>query len=413
MTKLGVWFLGLGFVFMVALGCSGSGGDSSGKTVVQFWQFWPTETLEPIITDFEAKHPSIDVEMQQLTWASGLEKITAAVAAGQPPDLCELGSTWFAKFASTGTLADVSTTAAELESQYLMWDACRYDGKTYGLPWLTGTRALFFNKSLLQEAGFASDEALKTWSDLIRVAQAIHNPTDQVYGYGLNSGERYIQFKKFMPYAWGNGGRVLSEDGKQCTINSPQVLEALRFYLELKESALVEKQEVLDQAFKDGRLGLMVSGAWMLRTIPKDAPELDFGVALVPRPAADKGTHASFGGGELLVTFGRSKEKEAALTLAKYLMEVDQAMAVARVQQSVLPAALGANKDPFFTENPMQGVFLEQLETAVFPPNHALWVEIEDVVDSWIEKAVYGKETPEKALNQACKEIDALLARQR
>lgn len=413
MTKLGVWFLGLGFVFMVALGCSGSGGDSSGKTVVQFWQFWPTETLEPIIADFETKHPSIDVEMQQLTWASGLEKITAAVAAGQPPDLCELGSTWFAKFASTGTLADVSTTSAELESQYLMWDACRYDGKTYGLPWLTGTRALFFNKSLLQEAGFASDEALKTWSDLIRVAQAIHNPADQVYGYGLNSGERYIQFKKFMPYAWGNGGRVLSEDGKQCTINSPQVLEALRFYLELKESALVEKQEVLDQAFKDGRLGLMVSGAWMLRTIPKDAPKLDFGVALVPRPAADKGTHASFGGGELLVTFARSKEKEAALTLAKYLMEVDQAMAVARVQQSVLPAALGANKDPFFTENPMQGVFLEQLETAVFPPNHALWVEIEDVVDSWIEKAVYGKETPEKALNQACKEIDALLARQR
>ena len=189
--------------------------------------------------------------------------------------------------------------------------------------------------------------------------------------------------------------------------------EALDFYLRLEPYSLLEKQEVLDQAFKDGRLGAMISGAWLLKTIPRDAPALDFAVALVPRPAADRGSSASFGGGELLAVFARSTHQEAALKLAKFLAEAPQAMAIARAEQSVLPAAISAEADPFFTENPKQAVFLEQLKTAVFPPNLEEWVEIEDVVDAALEKAVFGKETPTDALGEACRRIDELLARQR
>ncbi len=396
---------------LAAAGCGGKGGKSAGPVTVTFWEFFPEATVRPLVERFEAEHPDVRVEMQQLTWQSGLEKITAAAAAGNPPDLCELGSTWFSKFAANGALADLTDDANRLRPDYLMWDACTFDGKLYALPWMTGTRALFYNRALAGHAGLDPGRAPETWDDLLAFAKAVNDPARQVAGFGMNSGERYIQFKKFMPFAWGNGGSILSPDQRHCTFDQPAVEQALDFYLKLKPYSLLEKQEVLDQAFKDGKLGATVSGAWLLKTIARDAPGLDYGVALVPRPAPDEGTHASFGGGELLAVFKKSQHREAALKLARYLIDGPQAMAVTRGEQSVLPAAVGAAGDSFFVANPRQAVFLKQLQTAVLPPNVENWVEIEDVVDSWLEKAVYGKAAPGEALHQACREIDVILAR--
>lgn len=394
---------------LLALGATGPacGGGDSGPTRVTFWQFFPSETITPLIEKFEEQHPDIRVEMQQLTWASGLEKITAAVAAGNPPDLCELGSTWFAKFAANGTLVDWTTPSVNLRPEFLMWDACTYEDRVYGLPWMTGTRALFVNAELAERAGWTGP--VETWDQLLALVRAIDGLGDDVYGYGMNAGERYIQFKKFMPYAWGNGGRVLTADLDGCAFDSDAVREALEFYLELEPSSLREKQEILDQAFQQGRLGAMISGAWLLKTLPKNAPDLRFDVHLVPRPPRPDGVHASFGGGEILVSFARSKESEAAFELARFLCESPQAMAITRAEQSVLPAAAAAATDPWFGENPHQAVFRKQLETAVFPPNIEAWVEIQDAVDTWLEKAVFGRVTPSEALRETCVGIDAVL----
>ena len=85
---------------MVAGGCS----QEESKTVITFWQFWDAGVIEPMAEKFEKLNPGIEVKVEQLTWKSGLEKIQAAVASGTEPDLCELGSTWFAKFAAAGAL---------------------------------------------------------------------------------------------------------------------------------------------------------------------------------------------------------------------------------------------------------------------------------------------------------------------
>ena len=61
---------------------------------IAFWQFWPEEVVAPLLRQFEHEHPGLRVRMRQLAWENGLDSITTAVAAGDPPDLCELGSTW-------------------------------------------------------------------------------------------------------------------------------------------------------------------------------------------------------------------------------------------------------------------------------------------------------------------------------
>ena len=398
---IGAWMSGLA----VLISCAPA------KQEVVFWQFWPVEVVQPLIDKFEKENPGLDVRMEQLTWQSGLEKITAAVAAGNAPDLCELGSTWMPRMLAAGQLVDWSAGVADLKSGLRGWELCAVGDALYGLPWVMGTRALFYNKTLFARAGLDSTRPPETWKELEEAAQKIQRLGGQVRGYGVQAGERYVLFKKFMPFAWGNGGRILSDDLRSSEIDSPQNREALDFYLGLRKVGFMERQDVLDRMFKSGQLGLQISGAWLVRSIPKDAPGLRYGVALVPRPDSERGTHASFAGGEVLVSFQQSKRKQAALQLARFLVRPDNALALAMAVQTVQPATLGADTTAYYRGNPEQLVMIRQFETAVPTPNHPAWVDMEEAIEDEVEQALHDRKSSAQALADAHRRLTELLAK--
>ena len=373
-----------------------------------FWQFQPPEVMDALIAQFERENPGITVRVETLTWQSGYEKIVMAVSSGSLPDLLELGSTWFAKFAGEGALEDVTGRTADLTDRLVMWDLATYEGKRFGIPWLIGSRALFYNKDLLARGGLSPDAPPETWSELLSAARAIHDPEGGVYGFGMNAGERYVLFKKFMPFAWGNGGAVVASDLKRSEMDSPANLEALRFYLSLKPYSILERQDMIDQMFAQGKIGLVISGGWNLKRIPEDAPGLKYGVALVPRPDA-RGTHASFAGAEILV-FPRGSRLEPAAKLARFLTASRQALKIAGEVKSVQPASRDALSDPYYADHPMERLLLEQCETSYSPPPIPAWQEIEEVINTRLEQCLYDKLTPEEALGTIDREINAILA---
>ncbi|MEW5875925.1 MAG: extracellular solute-binding protein, partial [Candidatus Zixiibacteriota bacterium] len=79
-------------------GCGG--GESDGRKVIHFWQFWTEPrvkaVLDKAIAEFETENPEYKVEVTDLTWNDGHQKIVAAFAGGKAPDLLELGSDWIA-----------------------------------------------------------------------------------------------------------------------------------------------------------------------------------------------------------------------------------------------------------------------------------------------------------------------------
>lgn len=395
----------LAFAVLAITGCAPA------RREVVFWQFWPAEVVQPLIDQFQKENPGVQVRMEQLTWQSGLEKITAAMAAGNAPDLCELGSTWMPRMLDSGQLADWSAGVADLKPQLRGWDLCSVGDAIYGVPWVMGTRALFYNKTLMARAGLDPERPPETWGELYEAAEKIQKLGGEVRGYGVQAGERYILFKKFMPFAWGNGGRILSDDLRTAEFDSPQNLEALEFYLSLRKVGMMERQDVLDRAFKDGKLGLEVSGAWLIRSIPKDAPGLKYGVTLVPRPDLERGTHASFAGGEVLVSFNASKHKEAALALARFLVRPENALALAVAAQSVQPASVGADTMSYYREHPEQQTMIRQFETAVPTPNHPAWVDLEEAIEDQVEEALHDRKPAARALADAQKKLTELLAK--
>lgn len=378
---------------------------------IVFWQFWPLEVIQPLVTAFEAENPGIHVRVEQLTWDGGKDKITASVAAGNPPDLCELGSTYMPRFLDSGALSDWSAGVADLRPSLRGWEQCMVGDAIYGLPWVLGTRALFYNKSLFARAGLDSTRGPETWAELETAAARIQKLGGGVHGYGVSLNDKQKLFKKFMPYAWGNGGEILSAGLDSARFDSPENVAALEFYLRLRKVGTLGMQDALDQEFKEGRLGMQISGAWLFKQIPKEAPHLYYGVALVPQPAADRGTHASFAGGEVLVSFQASKRKEDALRLARFLVRPDNALALAIAAQSVQPATVSADTAAYYRERPMQQVLIQQFATARFTPNHAAWDEMEQAIEAEVEQALYDKKSAAQAVTDANARIAGLLGK--
>jgi len=391
-----------------ALGCGG--GKDSGVTVIRFWQFWDMGVIEPMVHRFEAAHPGVRVEVEQLTWKSGLEKIQAAMASGTQPDLCELGSTWLPRFSYEGVLMDLTPVYEEQADSFLMWESARWKGQVYGLPWVQGSRVLFYNRELFRQAGLDPGRPPETWDELLDAARRIEALGDDIHGFGLNLGERYVLYKKFMAFAWGNGGRIVDDEGN-VAFDSDAVLEALEFYLKLADYSLKEKQEVLDHDFKTGKLGMQISGAWNLGNYAVEAPGLDYGVALVPKPARDRGTHASFAGAEMLVVFEGSKQQALALELARFLQAYPQAKAVSLAAKSVYPASKEVFADTTFTGDPRVRVFIEQSLTSHAAPAHPGWIEMEDIINNAIEETLYGRRAPRWCLDTAAAELRTVVAK--
>ncbi|MEO5619067.1 MAG: extracellular solute-binding protein [Candidatus Eisenbacteria bacterium] len=148
---------------VVLAGCGGGGGGGDAREIV-FWQFSPAERVQPLLDAFEREHPGLKVRMEQLTWDSGQEKIAASIAGGTMPDLCELGSTWMPRFVDSGSLADVTDSVAALRAGLRGWELCEKNGRVYGLPWVLGTRVLFYNKELFARAGLDSMTPPATWA---------------------------------------------------------------------------------------------------------------------------------------------------------------------------------------------------------------------------------------------------------
>ena len=380
------------------------------ETTLDFWELSVGEELMRSLLDkFERQNPGVKVRFQQLSWDYGLDKIITAIAAGNAPDICELGTDWVPQFSSTGVLRDLTEAVAPFKEHFLLWEPATYRDRVYGVPWLAGTRILFYNRALFAQAGLNPDHPPATWEELLHAAKAIRALGPDIYGFGIHVAEAYAPWQEFLPFAWGNGGQILDRDWKRCMLDQPPVLEALKFYQSLKPYSLVERQPQINQLFAEGKVGIQISGSWNFALIPRMNPTLNFGVGLLPKPSASAGTPASFAGGEILVTLKESRHPEEALKLMLFLVQEEQAMAIVEAQRNITPTVKSAIQHPYYRTHPEQRLFFEQVRYAVAPPAHPEWVKMQERITRTVEEVILNNRDPGEALKETAVYVNSVL----
>lgn len=379
---------------------------AEGKVVLKFWNFWSDKWMGPVIEEFMKENPDIEVQMERLTWSDGFNKIVTAFAAGDTPDVLELGSTWVAQFAADGALLEVNVN--DLLDKYNMWDPVIYKGKYYGYPWVVSTRILFYNKELFRKAGLDPEIAPRTWDELLDAAKKINALGDDIFGFAIKTGQ-YTTWQTFLPFAWSNGASVLSEDWKSAAVNAPEFVEALSFVQKLTKYSMIDSNLNVRQAFMQGKVGIIMDDVGRIKSFAKDAPDLDFGYAVFVRPDKLWSKPTQFGGAEVIVIPRNTKYPKEAEKLARFIVEKRSAMAISSRIPTLLPADKSVKDDEFFKNQPGFFVIMNQLQFTKTPPAHPKWVEIQEILTQYITEVYNGTIDPQSAMDMAAEEINVIL----
>ncbi len=368
------------------------------ENAIRFWQFWSDINTKPVIeqliAEFELANPGTKVEITDLTWANGQDKLVISFAAKAPPDVMELGSDWIAQFSSNGLLTEFESDLPENYLYPAVWNE-----KLYALPWMLDSRIFYFNIDLLQKAKIKTPN---DWPELLKACRKIDLLGDECFGFGSNSAEKHRLYKKFLPFLWCNGGQILSEDNKISALDTKESVGALDFYLDLCHCGIIESQSRIEEYFREGKVGFVISGGWLLRRLKKTPP--DFKYRLVPIFRSGGGTGTSFFGGEYIAVYAKSKKMEMAKKLAEFLTSKENS-------QRLCDAA-GFGFPPYndlTISDPEQRIMAQQLRNSRATPPTPIWIDIEQDIEDAIEAAMYGHGTAREVLTKASVDINTKL----
>jgi len=388
---------------------------ADGRLVVHFWQFWTEPRVKAVITkaieEWEANNPLYKVEVTDLTWSDGYQKIVAAFAGNRVPDLLELGSDWVAEFADRGALMDMSTECLRLHDTLAGWPPAIYNDNCWALPWYLSTRVFYFNKDIAKLTQGGDPRPPMLWEELLQQTRDATIEKPKLWGFGVNAAEPHVLYKKFLPFLWSAGGDVLTEDQTVCALETDAGRRALQFLVDLSKNQLVEKQAALDDAFINGKLLFHLSGDWLYEKLRRSGSSVEFSAFMMPFPAPNEGTRTSFAGGEYLAIPRRATQPVAAISLARHLLSEKNIFNLCIATGCATPVHIKVARNPYFAEDSVRSVFIRQMSQAKSSPAHPRWVEIEAALEWGVEQALYGKRTVDEALAATCEKINAILSK--
>lgn len=205
------------------------------KVQVEFWYGLggPTgELMQALIAEFNASQDKYEViGVTQGSYTETFQNIQAPIAGGNPPALAVLEYGQVNNLALKGVLENVQPYIDASEAYQpedvieAFLEQGRYGDKLYAMPLQGTTQVLYYDKAAFEAAGIDAEEALNTWEGLVEAARKITRKDESgkttYYGW-----EPMWGYWNLMDIAYANGGKLLSDDGTQVLVNSPEWVEA-------------------------------------------------------------------------------------------------------------------------------------------------------------------------------------------
>lgn len=362
---------------------------------------------------YEAANPGTDVQIEVTPWNVLLQKLTTDISGGANADLSIIGTRWLIDFVGEGLVAPMdSYMDAEFTGQFFptFLTPSVMNGKTYGLPIAASARAMYYNKDLLAQAGVS--EVPSTWEELASAAAKISALGDGVSGFGLQGNE--IETDVYFYYAfWAFGGQLIDDDGTS-GLDSEAAYKAAALYKSMIDSgstqpgATANTREDVQNLFKQGKIGMMITAPFLSTQIAEEAPDLPYGVAAIP--AGPDGSRGTYGVTDSIIMFENSKVKDTAWDFLTLLFSQEWRSKFTG-GEGFLPVNAAVANEPAFADNADLKEFAALLPDARFAPVIPGWEEVASVTSDALQTIYLGDAEVEAALNSAAAEIDGILGK--
>ncbi len=369
-----------------------------------------TTFREEVLPVFEERYPNVTVETQEIPYDDLRQKLVTGLAGGVLPDVLRADIIWVPEFADQGVLLaldeempDFDELAAQVFPGPLSTN--QWGDHYYGLPLDTNTRIIFANDAVLEAAGIT--ELPATIEDFeAMLATVAETQGEGVYGYAEGGTGAW----SVLPWIWTMGGAVTDEGLTTATgyLNGEGTVAAvtmLKDWLDqgyMSPSILGGGTATSDQ-FGNAQTATILEGPWMPGIFNNQFPELGFSFAPVP---AGPGGSQSVVGGEDIVVFNTTENKDAALAFVRHMLAEDTQLMMGKVgQMPVLSSLVGNAELPDYYPT-----FMKQLETGNARTPVPSWPSIDEAISNAVLKALRGDMEIQAALDEAAATVDGLLA---
>jgi len=235
--------------------------NAAAKTATVWWTqgFVPEEdaAFKKAIEDYQ-KQSGNTIDYSLIPFAPLMQKIVSALTSGDVPDLVSHDindavvvpqNAWDDKIVEVSDIVDTQKTeyspAVYLATQY--YNSVAKKRGVYMVPYKTATEPFHIWKSLVEKAGYKTDDIPNTWDarwDFFKPMQAkLRETMRNVYALGLQCtttgpADGNNMFHQFLIANGGAG--IVSKDGKP-HLDDPQI-----------EEAVVKSIDYISKAYKDG-----------------------------------------------------------------------------------------------------------------------------------------------------------------
>lgn len=381
----------------------------SGELSVSIWDSYQEPGIKEILADFTEK-TGIKTKLTVVKWDEYWTMLEAGAQGGSLPDVFWMHSNESERYISNGMLLDLTDKIAESDTidpeNYPedIWGLYTYEDKYYAVPKDVDTIALWYNKTLFDEAGLAYPTADWTWDDVTEAAKKLTKEDGSQYGLAMrndNNQEGYYNM------VFDNGGYIISDDKTKSGWDDPKTIEAMETLEGWIQDGLMPSLETMsensvDVLFQSGKVAMVCQGSWMLPAYKSNEyTSENCDVVELPKNATT-GRRASVYNGLGWAASANGKNTENAWKLIEYLgsKEAQEKQAELGVTMSAYKGTSDAwTKSADFNLQAYLNM-MDDMEIRPYSRSTVTW----ENEDSELLKSVY---TGEKSMADACKEMAA------
>jgi len=414
---------------LVLSGCSGGGGESDGTTIKvaysKFGNFTQMDDhMKAVKEQYEAANEGMTVELVPIEALEADYFTKLALmnqSAATAPDVMYEDTFKVKSDAEAGYILPLDEYIDEWDDWEQFPDNAREagagdDGKIYGVPMGTDTRAIWYNKQLLADAGLTVPWEPKSWQDILDAAEAVKQKNPETIPFNIYSGKGQSEgasMQGFQMLLSGTEDTLYNSDEKKWVTGSQGFIDSLQFITDVYQGELgPTPQQALDKNvgttinsewIPQDKLAMSLDGSWVsgtwLETGTTPWPEWNdvMGVAAMPTQEGQGAGRTSMSGGWTLAMGAKTKNADAAWDFIETALDKDNSLDY-DVAASQIAVRTDVGTDPAYIEsNPTFEFFSDLVKDTHFRPATSDYSKISNEITVAMEAVMTGQQTPEEA----------------
>jgi len=379
-----------------------------GQVTISFWHAMSRahgEVLAELVQKFQTENPGIVVDLVYQGGYSALQqKLTAAVAAGQPPTLAQQYENWTTQWLDALVDLDLFVSEAVLSDILPQFEQV-FDGRIVTVPFNKSIFVFYYRPDLVPNPP-------KTWAEFEEMVMRIGKDEEKgIWATVFRPANPEILLMLIAQA----GGSILSDDWTTVTISNEAGLEAAEFVARLAKYARIQGEYVSDVVTKGVNIAMYFHTSAGFPYEMNAAKAAGVPLAVAPVPCYKN--CASMIQGTNLAIFGVNQTKaqiEAAAKLIEFLLREDNIVYWAQ-KTGYLPvtrtAIFGKAWQEYIAQKPEQKVMTDQLLAGGFGQLlHPRYMDIRSVLLTHWELLIKGQDTPKNIMDALAAEIASIIS---